>query len=135
MMNILGTIRDFLKSAPLKYWGIFVLLVLILAAGVGRADKKLYQLMRESIERDVRVNEETLLMENERLNKDRDALLAERSQLTKERAALQQRVAALERKKDEIEARLNAVSVPANDDDLAEAFRGAGFHPVLFPKR
>ncbi len=35
----------------------------------------------------------------------------------------------------EIEARLNAVTVPSGDDELAEAFKRSGFHPVLLPKK
>jgi hypothetical protein len=128
-------ILEFMKKVPLKYWGLIVLAILFITAGMSRADKKLYNMIKENIEKDIRANEEMLLKENERLGKERDSLLAEKAQLIRDRAILQEKVTALERRKNEIEARLNAVIVPSGDDELAEAFKKSGFHPVLLPKR
>jgi len=128
-------ILELMKKVPLKYWALIALAIFFIAAGVSRADKKLYTMIRENIEKDVRANEEMLLKENARLGKERDFLLAEKTLLIRDRAILQEKVAALERRKNEIEARLNAVTVPFGDDELAEVFKKSGFHPVLLPKR
>ena len=128
-------ILELMKKVPLKYWILIALAIFLIAAGVSRADKKLYNMIRENIEKDVRANEEMLLKENERLGKERDSLLAQKTRLIRDRAILQEKVAALERRKDEIEARLNAVIVPSGDDELTEAFKKSGFHPVLLPQR
>ena len=60
---------------------------------MSRADKKIYNVIKENIERDIRANEEVLLKENERVGKGRDSLLAEKAQLIKDRAILQEKVA------------------------------------------
>ena len=128
-------ILEFLKRIPLAYWILIVLVILLLIAGIGRADKKLYDMIRRDIEKDVRANEETLFRETERLVKERNALIAEREKLVKERTALKEKVASLERKKNEIEARLNAIVVPSDDVELAEALKKRGYRVILLPKR
>lgn len=128
-------VLEFLKRIPFGYWLLIILILMLLIAGIGRVDKKLYDMIRKDIERDMRANEEALFRETERLVKERDALLADKAKLLKERAALQDKVAALERKKDEIEARLNAIVVPDDDAELARALKKRGFNPVLLPKR
>ena len=130
-MNVLELIR----KVPFKYWALIALAILLITAGVSRADKKLYNMVRENIVKDIKTNEAMLVKENERLSKERDSLLTEKAQLVKERIILQERVSTLERRKNEIEDRLNSIIVPSGNDELAEAFKKSGFHPVLLPQR
>jgi len=128
-------ILELMNKVPLKYWALIALAVLFIATGLSQADKRLYNMIRENIAKDIKTNEEMLLYENGRLGKERDSLLAEKTRLIRDRAILQEKVAVLERRKNEIEARISAVTVPYGDHELAGAFKKSGFHPFLLPQK
>ena len=54
-------ILELMKKVPLKYWILIALAILFITAGMSRADKKLYNMIRENIEKDIRANEEMFI--------------------------------------------------------------------------